>query len=396
MNRSGRWSIPVGIAIAAIGSTAAFADEVVWRTQGVSKTEIVLGVHTDLSGPAATFGVGTTNSFRLRADEVNTAGGIYGRQIRLVIEDQQYQVPKAVQAANKLINRDKVFAFVGAGGTPMNNAVFDEQFKAGVPNLFPISAARQMYEPLHPLKFSAFVPYYFQVRAGIKYMIEQKAKRKICTLYQDTDFGKEIFEGTRDQLKQLDMPLIEAVTDKPTDTDFTAQIAKLHAADCDLITMGTIVRDSIIPYSAVRKIGWNVDMLGTTASHDFAVSGAQGGVTEGYYTMGQINPPYRDNASPQALAWMDAYKAKYGNDPNIAAALGYVVMDFVVFALDKAGPNLTTKSLVQALERIDGYRDIFGGPEQGFGPTKHLGTQQSMLFMVKSGRWIRITDPLSF
>ena len=274
-----------GLALAAPVKAA----DVVWNTQGVTKSEILLGVHTDLSGPASTFGIGTTNSFKLRADAVNAAGGIYGRKLRLIIEDQQYQVPKAVQAANKLLHRDKVFAIVGAGGTPMNNAVFDEQFKAGVPNLFPISAARQMYQPLNPLKFSAFVPYYIQIRAGIKYLVGQKGKKRICTLYQDTDFGKEIFEGVRDELKSLNMPLVDAETDRPTDTDFTSQLAKLHAADCDLIAMGTIVRDSIIPYSTARKMGWNVDMIGTTASHDLAVSSAQGGITEGYYTMGQIN-----------------------------------------------------------------------------------------------------------
>ena len=302
-----------------------------------------------------------------------------------------------MQAANKLLHRDKVFAIVGAGGTPMNNAVFDEQFKAGVPNLFPISAARQMYQPLNPLKFSAFVPYYIQIRAGIKYLVGQKGKKRICTLYQDTDFGKEIFEGVRDELKSLNMPLVDAETDRPTDTDFTSQLAKLHAADCDLIAMGTIVRDSIIPYSTARKMGWNVDMIGTTASHDLAVSSAQGGITEGYYTMGQINPPYRSSStSPQVQAWMDAYKDKYGSDPTIAAALGYVVMDLVVFAIDKAGPNLTTKSLVSAIEKIDGYRDIFGGPEMSFGPSKHLGTEQAMLFVVKDGRWVRLTDPISF
>ncbi|HYM30343.1 MAG TPA: ABC transporter substrate-binding protein [Candidatus Cybelea sp.] len=381
-------------ALAAVPATA--ADKVVWKTQGVSRTEILFGVHTDLSGPGATFGVGTTNSFRLRADEVNAAGGIYGRRIRLVIEDTQYQVPKAVQAVNKLVNLDHVFAIVGGAGTPMNNAVMPELFAAGVPNLFPVSAARQMYEPFHPLKFSAAAPYYHQIRAGVKYLMAQNNRSKVCVFYQDTDFGKEILEGVQDELKALNKPLVETATDKPTDTDFTSQLTKLRAAGCDLIAMGSIVRDSIIPYAATRKMGWNVEMIGTSASYDLAVSGAQGGVTEGYYTMGQINPPYRDNASPQVLAWMDAYKAKYGTDPTIASALGYVFMDFVVFALDRAGPDLTTKSLVQALESINGYRDIFGGPEQSFSPTKHLSTMQSMLFVVHQGRWVRVTDPLSF
>ena len=75
------------------------------ETRGVSKTEIVLGMHTDLSGPAATYGVSSSNAVKMKFDEVNEAGGIHGRKIRLVIEDTQYQVPRAVQAGAKLFNR---------------------------------------------------------------------------------------------------------------------------------------------------------------------------------------------------------------------------------------------------------------------------------------------------
>src|SRR5260370_8114534 len=83
----------------------------------------------------------------MRFDEINEAGGVNGRKIKVIIEDQAYQVPKAVQACNKLINRDNVFAFVAPLGTPMNNACFKDQFAAGVANLFPLSAARSMFQP---------------------------------------------------------------------------------------------------------------------------------------------------------------------------------------------------------------------------------------------------------
>src|SRR5215468_6410903 len=93
-------------------------------------------------------------------------GGMDGRKIRLIVEDTGYQVPRAVQAANKLINNDKIFLMVGALGTPMNNAAFAEQLPKGVPNLFPLTAARSMAEPHHPLKFQTLSSYYDQVRAA--------------------------------------------------------------------------------------------------------------------------------------------------------------------------------------------------------------------------------------
>jgi branched-chain amino acid transport system substrate-binding protein len=144
---------------------------------GVTATEIILGSHTALSGPVSAWGVGSTEGTRLRFDEANEKG-IHGRKIKFVVEDNQYQVPRAVQAANKLINSDKIFLMIGALGTPMNNAVLGEQLAKGVPNLFPFTAARSMAEPLHKLKFAQFSTYYDQVRASIKHFTEKEGKRR--------------------------------------------------------------------------------------------------------------------------------------------------------------------------------------------------------------------------
>ena len=142
-----------GLGVSVLLGAVAVAAVALAQTRGVTKSEIVLGMHTDLSGPAATYGVSSSNAVKMRFDDVNGAGGIHGRKIRLIVEDTQYQVPRAVQAGNKLINRDHIFAMVAGLGTPMNNALFKDQFEAGVPNLFPLSAARSMYEPFHKLKF---------------------------------------------------------------------------------------------------------------------------------------------------------------------------------------------------------------------------------------------------
>ena len=95
------------------------------REPGVSrKNQIVVGTHTALSGPVAGWGIDATNGVRMRFDEANEAGGIYGRKIKYIVEDSQYRVPIAVQKANKLVNRDKVFFLIASIGTPMNNAIF--------------------------------------------------------------------------------------------------------------------------------------------------------------------------------------------------------------------------------------------------------------------------------
>jgi len=366
------------------------------ETRGVTKTEIVLGMHTDLSGPAATYGVSSSNAVKMRFDEANDKGGVHGRKIRLVVEDTQYQVPRAVQAGAKLINRDRIFAMVAGLGTPMNNALFKDQLEAGVPNLFPLSAARSMFEPFHKLKFYGAATYVDQVKAGISYFVTKKGKKTLCAMYQDTDFGKEVLDGVQAQAEKMKLKLVETATHKPTDQDFTAQITKLKAAGCDLVVLGTIVRDSIVPYATARKIGWtDVDFLGSAATYDMFVAAAQGGVTEGLYAMGLTDMPYRDTLSPTAQAWFDRYKERYKVEPNIGAIYGHVAADLTMVALEKTGPELTVDNFVRALESIRGYKDIFNGPEVNFGPDKHQGASSSFLAVVKGGRWVRLTEPLT-
>jgi len=383
----------IGIAIAAAvlaAAPGAFAQQ-----RGVTPTEVTFGMHTDLSGVAATYGVSSSNGVKMRFEEVNEAGGIAGRKLKVIVEDQGYQVPKAVQACNKLINRDKVFAFVAPLGTPMNNACFKDQFAAGVPNLFPLSAARSMYEPFERLKFYGAASYVDQIRAGIQYFVKNKGVKRVCVMYQDTDFGKEILEGAELQTKKLGIEIVEKTAHKPTDSDFTAPITKLREAKCDLIAMGTIVKDSIVPYTTARKAGWNdVIFLGSAAVYDLVVGAAPG--MDGFYGMGLTEMPYADSEHPKVKAFVEAYKKKWKIDPNIGAVYGYVAADLTVQGLINAGKDLTTDSFVKGMEAIKDYHDIFNGPPVSFGPNIRQGANSSFLAEVKSGRWTRVTQPIGF
>jgi len=388
-----KWTIVKTATIAA--AAASFVTAASAQTRGVTASEVTFGMHTDLSGVAATYGVSSSNAVKMRFDEINDGGGINGRKIKVIIEDTAYQVPKAVQACNKLINRDKVFAFVAPLGTPMNNACFKDQFAVGVPNLFPLSAARSMYEPYERLKFYGAASYVDQVRSGIDYFVKTKGKKAICVMYQDTDFGKEILEGAEIQTKKLGIKIVETTAHKPTDQDFTAPIGKLRSAGCDLIIMGTIVRDSIVPYTTARKAGWNdVDFLGSAAVYDLVVGAAQG--MEGFYGMGLTEMPYVDSGVASVKTFVENYKKKFNVDPNIGAVYGYVAADLTVQGLKNAGKDLTLDSFVKGLEAIKGYKDIFNGPQVTFGPNIRQGANSSFLAQVKGGKWVRVTEPLSF
>jgi branched-chain amino acid transport system substrate-binding protein len=388
-----KWTIVKTMAAATVAASLATAASA--QTRGVTASEVTFGMHTDLSGVAATYGVSSSNAVKMRFDEINDGGGINGRKLKVIIEDTAYQVPKAVQACNKLINRDKVFAFVAPLGTPMNNACFKDQFAVGVPNLFPLSAARSMYEPYERLKFYGAASYVDQVRSGIDYFVKTKGKKAVCVMYQDTDFGKEVLEGAEQQTKKLGIKVVETTAHKPTDQDFTAPIGKLRSAGCDLIIMGTIVRDSIVPYTTARKAGWNdVDFLGSAAVYDLVVGAAQG--MEGFYGMGLTEMPYVDSGVASVKTFVENYKKKFNVDPNIGAVYGYVAADLTVQGLKNAGKDLTLDSFIKGMEAIKNYKDIFNGPQVSFGPNIRQGANSSFLAQVKGGKWVRVTEPLSF
>jgi branched-chain amino acid transport system substrate-binding protein len=367
------------------------------ETRGVTDQEILIGTYSDLSGVTAMWGVNNTNAWRMVFDDVNAEGGINGRKIKYIVEDNQYQIPRSVQAANKLINRDGVFVMVGDGGTPMNNAVMPDQLAKGVPNMFPLTSARSMYEPFHHLKFGLAASYYDQMRAGVKVFVEQHHSKAICAMSQDTDFGRDVMDGARDQLKAMGLSLIAETLHKPTDTDFSASAARLRDANCDLILVGGITRDSIQIISAIRKTGWNVEMLGQAASYDEAVAEVPGGVTEGFYSMTPVLFVAASDPKPAVKEFAEKYKTRFGKEPNFAAQLGYTAAQLVVLGMQNAGKDLTTDSFVAGMEKIKDWHDIFGSPAMSFSATKHQGSSESFLCVVKGGKWVPVsTTPYGY
>ena len=360
-------------------------------TRGVSDNEIVVGTHTALSGPAAGWGIDATNGIRMRFEEVNAAGGIYGRKIKYIAEDSQYQMAIAVQKANKLVNRDKVFFLIGSIGTPMNNAIFPMLEKKNVPNLFPYTAARSMYEPLHKLKIQNLAPYYGNIRAALKYFVEEKGKERVCMMYQDTDFGHEISEGVNDQLTAMNMSLVAETTHKPSETNFVGAITKLRDAGCDVVMLGTIIQDTIIAVSTARKMGWDVDMVGQTAACNYVISLKGGEPLNGYYAVTSIPIMYADQATGKAKTFFDNYQKRFNKMPSEVAQHGYLSADLAILGMQNAGKDLNVDSLIKGMESIKGYQHPFGGPILNFGPDKHLGSDESILLWIQDGKWVSPT-----
>jgi ABC-type branched-subunit amino acid transport system substrate-binding protein len=179
-------------------------------------------------------------------------------------------------------------------------------------------------------------------------------------------------------------------------TDFSSQIAKLRADGCDLVTLGTIVRETIGAEAEARKLGWRVDMLGSTAAYAPEVAALGKEAVEGFYAMGQTPIPYYDTASPAVKKWMDAYKATFGTEANIQSVAGYNVVMVTGEGLKNAGRHLTADSFVDGLHKVHGYTDLFGGAPIAFSPDDHLGTKTAFVAQIRDGRWTKLTDFLRY
>jgi branched-chain amino acid transport system substrate-binding protein len=141
----------------------------------------------------------------------------------------------------------------------------------------------------------------------------------------------------------------------------------------------------------VRKTGWNVEMLGQAASYDEAVAEVPGGVTEGFYSMTPVLFVANSDSSPPVAKFAEDYKKQFGKEPNFAAQIGWTGAQLVLVALKNAGKDLTADSFVSGMESIKDWHDIFGSPPMSFSKTKHQGSNESFLCMVKGGKWVAVS-----
>ena len=216
-------------------------------------------------------------------------------------------------------------------------------------------------------------------------------------MYQDTDYGQEVFEAARDQLEAMGMEITAATSHGPTDTEFTASVLRLRNAECDAIIMGTINRDTILIFETARKMGWtDVAFGGVNASYNKSIAAVGSGAAEGYYAFVHIAVPYSDDEmTPEVQRWYESYTERFGTEPGYPSVEGYRNAALLVDALEAAGPNLDVDALMVALESMTEYEDIFGY-RLTFGPDDHKGVDESVLMTVRDGRWVTLEESVSY
>lgn len=360
--------------------------------QGVSANEVRIGTLQDLSGPLASYGKDALNGMKMRVAEINERGGIHGRKIHLLAEDNGYDPKKAALAAQKLVAQEKVFLIAGHIGTVTNLAAMPVQFERNVINFLPLSNSLDMYEPVHKLKYG-FAPSDFdQARAAVSRLYKEKKAGKPCVLYQDDDFGLGVLRGAEAGLKDVGAEIVEGVSYKRGATDFSSQVARLKSAGCDFVAVGTALRETVGAITEMRKLDYNPTVVGVGAAYSPMIPKLGGKNMDSFYAAMFAQHPYLDDASQPLRAWAGRYQSAFNSEPTVISVYGYAVMERLIAALQKTGPNLTTDSFITAMESLTVPADIFGIPAMTYTKSNHLGTNKLRISQIQDGRWKVVYD----
>jgi ABC-type branched-subunit amino acid transport system substrate-binding protein len=332
----------------------------------------------------------------MRAREINEAGGIHGRKIRVVVEDNAYDPKKAIMVTNKMISRDKVFAFVGNMGSPTAGATKPIISRKKIPQLAPATAASLFFDPIDRYSFAAFTPYYDQARALVKFFYKEKGYRKFGLMYQDDEMGSIMKKGVEDQLDIYNLKLAGSESYKRGATEFSSQITKLRKAECEVVVLATIVREAVGALKEAHKIGWKVDFAGLTPTQNkfIPILAEKAGITaDGLYSSANTPMMYADSPLQSVRDFWKRHVEWYDQEPDTATAGGYVGIELFRLAAEQVGRDLTREKWIDAMESLGWVEEkTFGSVPFHYSPTDHQGMRSILLTQVQNGKYVRISD----
>jgi len=355
--------------------------------QGVTDTEIVLGTQQDLSGPAAAYGVPHRDGQVLALEEINAAGGIHGRKIRLVAENHGMDPKRAVLSMQKMISQDKIFALIDPLGSATTMALMPVALERNVPILFPAAGTESVYLPLSPLKFGLLTSSATQARAGVRFAVEKLGKKRFGLLYQDDESGTGMAQAVEAQLKSHGITLVEKTSYKRGDTDFSAQIARLKAAKIELLMLNANVRETAGVAVESRKQNLDADIIASNGAQSPATLRLGGEAVEGMYITIQFVPPGVQEITPAQRAALDRYKARFGREAEDGTYYGYNAMMLFAEGARNAGRGLTPQTLQQGLEKVKDWKSVFAAPPVTYTATSHAPPTEAVIVQIKDGKY---------
>jgi branched-chain amino acid transport system substrate-binding protein len=322
---------------------------------GVTDSEIKIGNSSPYSGPlsnASPIPLSEGAYFKM----INDQGGINGRKITFISDDDAYSPPKAVEMTRKLVESDKVLFLSGSVGTPTNSAVWHYLNEKKVPQLFVSTGATKWDDPKgHPWTMGFFISYQAEGRIYAAYILKEKPDAKIGVLYQNDDFGKDYLKGVVDGLGSKAAPMIKTkLSYETTDATVDSQILELHAAGVDVLVTIAIPKFGAQAIRKVGEIGWKPPLHilnGIASSVGVTLKPAgfeycQGIISDNSFK-DPTDPEFNNDAGYKSwVAFMDKYYPN-GDKTDQQNVYGQSIAATTVQMLKQCGDDLTRENVMK-------------------------------------------------
>ena len=374
--------------------SAALAMSGMAHAAGVSDKEILIGTHLDLSGPTATGSSMLRNAMQMRLDEVN-AKGIHGRKVKMVTEDNGSQPQMAVRAVQKMIRSDKVFAIVNPFGSGTNAATVKMATDAGVVvfGLWAASSVIQRVSGNSPLLFTTVQNYDTTTATGLGWAIKNWNTSRVGVIYQEGPLGELMRSGINTAMKNANLTLAAEAAYKVGDIDFSSQVAKMKAANVELIFAGTVIRETVGVMAEVKKLNWtNVKVLTGIPGRSSVVTALGKDTVDGLYGIGgwKLHDP-ATTTDPAAKKFFTDYKARFGQEADENAANAYSWMGWFLAGVEATGTDLTAEKFAKAMQGVT-HEDFTTYTRLSF-KNNHAMPELVSIDQAKGGRWVQIAQP---
>lgn len=387
MTRTLAWlSLIVFMAVILAGCGAASKKTVA----GVTDNSIKIGSFMALSGPVAAVGVPVKKGFEAYINYINEQGGVNGRKIELIIEDDQFNPANALAAVKKLVEQDKVFAIAPALGTPGVLATLDYLAEKQVPFVYPMTGASQ---PAYPFKKNTFVVQPNYVDEGkilTQYAADKLNAKKVAVLWQNSDIGKQGLEGVKAQLAKANVQLAYDGAHDVKDVDFSTHVLKAKEAGADTVIIYTVVGQCAGILKEAQKQGFKANFMTTYVNSDLNLVKLAGDAANGLIIGGWASITDLNDANYKKF--VDIYQKynKTTETPSGYATAGFIAGEILVEGLKRAGKEVDRDNLIKALES---FKDFNGILAQGITYTgeSHVGVKYLILFKVENGTIVQLS-----
>jgi branched-chain amino acid transport system substrate-binding protein len=297
--------------------------------------DIVIGEYGSMTGGTATFGISTDEGLQLAVDQINAKGGVLGKQIKVVVEDDQSRPEEAVTVVQKLINEDKVVAVIGEVASTRSLAAAPVCQRARIPMLSPSSTNPKVTQVGSYIFRACFIDP-FQGGAMANFAMNKLNMKKLAILYDvKNDYSVGLRQFFIDTITKNGGQIVADESYGEGDIDFKAQLTKIRAANPDGIYVPGYYTEVGLICRQARELGITVPLMGGDGWDSDKTFEIGRDAVNGCYFTNHYSP---EENRPEVKAFVDAYRAKYsGKTPDAMAILGYDSMDLMADAIRRAG-----------------------------------------------------------